>query len=120
MKLRLYKDFTFSASHTVDTLPEGHQCRRCHGHTYGVRVWIEGPYDTATGFCGGTELEQIKSAWKEIDARLDHNHLNDVIGGPCTVEGVAIYIFSQLSLRLPMLIRVDVTEGPTAGATIEL
>jgi 6-pyruvoyltetrahydropterin/6-carboxytetrahydropterin synthase len=120
VKLRLYKDFTFSASHTVESLPDGHQCRRCHGHTYGVRIYIEGPIDMPSGFCGGIELGKIKDAWKVIEARLDHHHLNDIIGDNSTVEHVAIYIISQMALLVPQVVRVEVSEGTTAGATVEL
>jgi 6-pyruvoyltetrahydropterin/6-carboxytetrahydropterin synthase len=33
------KRFTFSASHRLENLPEGHPCSRCHGHNYAV--WLE-------------------------------------------------------------------------------
>lgn len=34
------KEFHFSASHQLDYLPEGHQCKRLHGHNYIVKVTL--------------------------------------------------------------------------------
>jgi len=38
MSYRIGKRFTFCASHQLEELPEGHPCRRLHGHTYQVEV----------------------------------------------------------------------------------
>lgn len=118
MSVRIWKDFTFSAAHTVDSLPEGHQCRRMHGHTYTVRVWISGKIDMPTGMCAGVDFDKIKEAWTELADGLDHRVLNDKLGSNATVEMLAIFIFAQMQLRIPQVCRVDVGEGPTAGASV--
>ncbi|MGB1561182.1 MAG: 6-pyruvoyl trahydropterin synthase family protein, partial [Sinimarinibacterium flocculans] len=40
--MELYKDFRFEAAHLLPKVPEGHKCARLHGHSYQVRITIEG------------------------------------------------------------------------------
>ena len=35
---RISKQFTFSASHELAQMPDGHPCKRVHGHNYVVEV----------------------------------------------------------------------------------
>ena len=48
--MRLYKDFSFEAAHRLPNVPEGHKCARLHGHSFQVRVTIEGPVGEGTGW----------------------------------------------------------------------
>ena len=51
MRARLTKDFTFEAAQTLPNVPEGHKCRRIHGHSFKIEVSIEGEVDPkAAGF----------------------------------------------------------------------
>ena len=45
------KRFSFSASHQLGHLPEGHPCARLHGHNYDVEVEIQSPCLDDRGFC---------------------------------------------------------------------
>ena len=38
---RISKQFHFSAAHQLDLLPEGHPCKRLHGHNYIVEIVLE-------------------------------------------------------------------------------
>ncbi|MEM1009583.1 MAG: 6-carboxytetrahydropterin synthase, partial [Myxococcota bacterium] len=31
--MEIYKEFTFEAAHHLPFVPEGHKCRRLHGHS---------------------------------------------------------------------------------------
>lgn len=117
MPLMIWKDFSFSAAHRIASLPEGHQCRRMHGHTYTVRVWLTGQIDMPTGMCGGVEFGTIKKTWAVIGDSLDHHVLNDTLGENATVEHLAVYLYAQFKQLLPQVCRVDVSEGPNAGAS---
>ena len=50
MRARLTKDFTFEAAQTLPKAPEGHKCRRVHGHSFKVEVSVEGDVDPAIGW----------------------------------------------------------------------
>ena len=39
--MRICKTFTFDAAHQLHLLPEGHKCRRMHGHTYRVDTYVD-------------------------------------------------------------------------------
>lgn len=73
------KQFTFDAAHFLPTVPEGHKCRRMHGHTYGVELQFQG--DTgATGFCADIDYADIAKVWALIHQTLDHRELNQIPG----------------------------------------
>ena len=40
--MQIFKDFTFDSAHFLPNVPEGHKCRQTHGHTYRLRVYLEG------------------------------------------------------------------------------
>ncbi len=45
MRARLTKDFTFEAAQILPKAPEGHKCRRMHGHSFKIEVSVEGDVD---------------------------------------------------------------------------
>ena len=47
MRIRLTKDFQFEAAQTLPKAPEGHKCRRMHGHSFKVEISVEGETDPA-------------------------------------------------------------------------
>ncbi|MCB0565184.1 MAG: 6-carboxytetrahydropterin synthase, partial [Phaeodactylibacter sp.] len=48
--MTIFKEFTFDAAHYLPNVPEDHKCRRMHGHTYRVRLYIKGPLDPKLGW----------------------------------------------------------------------
>ena len=73
------KHFTFDAAHFLPTVPEGHKCRRMHGHTYEVEFRFRAP-TAVNGFAGGIDYADIAAAWAEIADKIDHRTLNEVPG----------------------------------------
>lgn len=93
------KSFTFSASHRLENLPEGHKCRRLHGHNYTVEVMLTAHELDERGFVVDfAELDRVRR-W--MRATLDHQHLNDVINGPPTSERLAATVFEWCATHLP-------------------
>ena len=111
MSYTISKDFRFEAAHSLPHLPEGHKCRRPHGHSYRVRIEVDGELDER-GFV--IDYAEISEAVKPIIARLDHNDLNEILPTHPTAENLAKWIYDQLPIRAN---RVSVFETPTTCAT---
>jgi 6-pyruvoyltetrahydropterin/6-carboxytetrahydropterin synthase len=111
----IFREFQFDAAHRLPRVPEGHKCRRLHGHTYRVEVHLCGPVDPVAGWVA--DFDDIKRAWAPLDDQLDHNYLNEVPGleNP-TSEVLAKWIWDRLAPALP-LSAVVVRETCASGCT---
>lgn len=111
---RIFKDFSFEAAHRLPNVPEGHKCARLHGHSFRVRVVIEGPVDPRTGWV--MDFADIKAVVRPLEDRLDHYYLNDIEGleNP-TSEELARWIWRALKPQLPLLAAIEVRETCTSG-----
>jgi len=110
----IFREFTFEAAHQLPHVPEGHKCRRLHGHSYRVAIGLEGPVDPTLGWV--QDFGDIKEAWKPIESRLDHYYLNEVPGldNP-TSELLAQWIWLEIAPALPCLAYVRVHETCMSG-----
>lgn len=111
MKARIAKAFDFDAAHRLPFVPDGHKCKRMHGHTYRVEVVCEGEPDER-GMV--VDYAEISAVWKPIHDVIDHQTLNDVPGleNP-TTEILAPWILERFVLsRLPV-VSVRVFESAT-------
>lgn len=113
-QLEIWKEFTFEAAHLLPNVPEGHKCGRLHGHSFLVRITLRGHAGATTGWV--MDFADLKTAWKPLDALLDHRYLNEIPGleNP-TSERLSIWIWERLSHTLPQLFEVTVRETCTAG-----
>ena len=68
--MEIFKEFTFEAAHRLPNLPPEHKCSRLHGHSYRVRVCVEGPLDEHLAWV--VDFADIKAAFKPILEQLDH------------------------------------------------
>ena len=48
--MKIYKDITFEAAHMLPNVPEDHKCRQLHGHSFKVRITLDGPVDKSIGW----------------------------------------------------------------------
>jgi len=112
--MEIWKELTFDAAHLLPNLPDGHKCRRLHGHSYRVRVYVRGNPDPKLGWV--VDFADIKQAAAPIIAQLDHYYLNDIEGleNP-TSEAVAKWIWDRLKPELPGLSKIELSESCTAG-----
>ncbi|MGZ5545392.1 MAG: 6-pyruvoyl trahydropterin synthase family protein, partial [Limisphaerales bacterium] len=78
MRARLTKDFTFEAAQTLPKAPDGHKCRRVHGHSFKVEVSVEGKVDATVGWI--YDHANISAAMKPLLKILDHTYLNEIEG----------------------------------------
>ncbi len=114
MTTELFKEFTFEAAHRLPHVPEGHKCGRLHGHSFVVRIYVEGEVDPHTGWV--IDFSEIKAIFKPIYEQLDHHYLNEIEGleNP-TSEVLSKWIWDQLKPKLPMLSKVMIKETCTSG-----
>jgi 6-pyruvoyltetrahydropterin/6-carboxytetrahydropterin synthase len=112
----IHKVFALEAAHRLPNAPEGHKCRRLHGHSFQVEVHISGPVSPEQGWV--QDFADIGEAFQPLHATLDHNYLNDIAGleNP-TSENLARWIWQRLKPSLPLLSKIVIQETCTAGCT---
>jgi 6-pyruvoyltetrahydropterin/6-carboxytetrahydropterin synthase len=116
--MKIYKEFSFEAAHRLPNVPAGHKCGRLHGHTFYVRIDVEGEVGATTGWV--MDYSDLKAVFQPVYDRLDHYYLNDIPGleNP-TSENLARWLWNQLKPALPQLVRVEVKETCTSGCIYE-
>ena len=112
--MRLYKEFSFEAAHRLPNVPAGHKCARLHGHSFQVRVTVDGPVGEQTGWV--MDFADLKGAFRPVYDKLDHRYLNEIVGleNP-TSENLARWIWRQLQPTLAGLAEVEVRETCSTG-----
>jgi 6-pyruvoyltetrahydropterin/6-carboxytetrahydropterin synthase len=114
MDVRLTKSFSFDSAHWLPTFPEGHKCRRLHGHTFNIDVIVAGPVDPDKGYL--IDFGELKRLIEPLKQQLDHRLLNDIDGldNP-TAENLARWIWQRLEDDLPILDTIIVRETCTSA-----
>lgn len=112
--MRLYKDFSFEAAHRLPNVPADHKCARLHGHSFQIRVSVEGPVGERSGWV--MDFADLKAAFRPVHDKLDHRYLNEIPGleNP-TSEVLAQWIWRELEAILPGLSEVEVRETCSTG-----
>jgi 6-pyruvoyltetrahydropterin/6-carboxytetrahydropterin synthase len=112
--MEVFREFRFESAHWLPNVPEGHKCRRLHGHSFRVDVHVQGPVDSERGWI--VDFADIDAAFGPIHQTVDHHCLNEVDGleNP-TSEHLAQWIWQRLASRLPGLTRVVVRETCDSG-----
>ena len=112
--MQIFKEFTFEAAHRLPMVPEGHKCARLHGHSFLVRICVDGGVDPRLGWVA--DFADLKGAFQPFYDQLDHNYLNEIPGleNP-TSENIAVWIWERLEPRLFGLSEVVVRETCTSG-----
>lgn len=119
---RIFKDFTFSAGHSI----RGHTggCENLHGHNYRVRIHLEAEVLDELGMV--MDFADVKAMAAEILEPFDHRVINDVPPFDevnTTAELLSEYVFREVEKRLRdervAVARVEVWENDTSGAVFE-
>ena len=110
----IYKEFHFEAAHRLPNVPAGHKCARLHGHSFHVRLTVEGDAPEPSGWV--MDFAELKARFKPLHDILDHHYLNDIPGleNP-TSENIARWIWQRLKPDLPALSQVEIRETCTSG-----
>jgi 6-pyruvoyltetrahydropterin/6-carboxytetrahydropterin synthase len=112
--VEIFKEFAIEAAHYLPNLPEGHKCRRLHGHSFRIAIYVRGQVDGYTGWV--MDFAEIREKFQPLFEQLDHYCLNDIKGleNP-TGENLARWVWERLQPVLPQLSKVVVHETCTAG-----
>jgi 6-pyruvoyltetrahydropterin/6-carboxytetrahydropterin synthase len=88
------RTYRFEAAHHLPLLPEGHKCRRMHGHNYRVDIVVRGALDRR-GFVA--DFAEIDADVLPLIAVVDHRVLNDIEGlqNP-TAELIAAWFLARI------------------------
>jgi 6-pyruvoyltetrahydropterin/6-carboxytetrahydropterin synthase len=116
--MKIFKQFTFDAAHFLPNVPEGHKCREIHGHTYQLKIILEG--ESAPGLDWVMDFGDLKKIVNPVIDEVDHKFLNQVKGleNP-TCEAIAIWIWNKIRPQLPLLKSIELNETPTSGVIYE-
>ena len=114
--MELFKVFQIEAAHYLPHVPEGHKCRRIHGHSFVIEIHVDGPVDEQLGWV--MDFADLKAAFQPLYEQLDHHFLNEIEGleNP-TSENLARWIWQRLKPELPELCRVVIRETCTSGCS---
>jgi 6-pyruvoyltetrahydropterin/6-carboxytetrahydropterin synthase len=118
MGTTIFREFTFEAAHRLPNVPHGHKCATLHGHSYKVRIEIEGELDPQAGwFCDWADID---CWWNHVYTTLDHRTLNEIPGleNP-TCEHLAAWLWEKLIKVSRGLKRIVINEGPRGGVEYE-
>lgn len=109
MKLELKQHFRIESARFLPGLPEGHPCRRLHGHSFRITLRLVGEVQKGPGWV--LDYHDISKTMAPILEALDHRVLNEVPGleNPSS-EHLAIYLFEKTKALLPELVQVTVSE----------
>jgi 6-pyruvoyltetrahydropterin/6-carboxytetrahydropterin synthase len=115
-KLSAEAGLTFEAAHLLPHAPEGHKCRRLHGHSFSVEIFVSGQVDPQAGWV--MDFGDISRAFAPLHAELDHRLLNDISGldNP-TSENICLWLWARPLPSVPGLSRIVVNETCTAGCS---
>lgn len=96
MKTYISKEFHFDAAHNL--INYNGKCEKLHGHTYKLRVTLEGYPDKRTGMIiDFIELSRIVK--EKIIDKLDHSYINELIE-QTTAENISQWIWKELEFSL--------------------
>ena len=112
--MEIYKEFTIEAAHMLPNLPDGHKCKRLHGHSFRIQVHVSGEIGKESGWV--RDFSEISEKFKPLFEILDHHYLNEIDGleNP-TSENLAKWIWNKLRPVLPDISRIIIKETCTSG-----
>lgn len=116
MKYTITKEFRFEGAHDLPQMPDGHKCKRPHGHSYLIRVELASNELDKFGFV--EDYGALNSIREFIDSRLDHRNLSEIFGGEnTTAEILCRTLYLTFKETHPMLQAVTICETPSVSAT---
>lgn len=112
--MKIFREFSFDSAHYLNHMEPGHKCANMHGHTYRLRIELEGELDPVIGWV--VDFADVKRVVGGVIGELDHKVLNDIPGlEQPTAEVIAVYLWRRIKPDLPQLSCVTLWENPNNG-----
>ena len=111
----IYRSYRIHASRFLPKLSDEHICKKMHGHTFNITIYIKGIIKKEDGFViDFFDIDRIFN--KNIHPKIDHKVLNEVnnLENP-TSEYLAIWIWDNLIIDIPNLYKIKVSEDHGTG-----
>ena len=112
----IWKEATLESACRLTKAPEGPNKRNIHGHTYRLRLHLQGQLDDIMGWT--MDFGEVKDSFTPVFLELDHHPLHEVVGRDADVATVAKWIRRRMTGVLPQLERIDLYETPECGAVL--
>jgi 6-pyruvoyltetrahydropterin/6-carboxytetrahydropterin synthase len=111
------KQFRFEAAHSLPQLPDGHKCKRTHGHSYVVEIVLSHQSLDDRGFMAGIDYADLNLLRDMLDQDFDHRNLDDVLGAENTTsERIARFLFGWCKAQWAATEKIGVSE--TSGTWV--
>jgi 6-pyruvoyltetrahydropterin/6-carboxytetrahydropterin synthase len=111
--MKVAREFTFDSAHFILD-DKGSPCEEPHGHTYRLRIVVEGPVRPDGMVVDFTEIKRVVN--EQVMPYVDHKDLNKLLKNP-TAENIARWIYEALSDKFN-IVSVRVWEGENKFAEI--
>lgn len=112
-RLRIWKDFSLDSATQLAHAPASHPRARLHGHTYALRLHLQGELDERLGW--SVDFGDVKTAFKPVFDAFDHHPVPSASGDCATL---ARWLAEKARPLLPALVRVDLFETPGHGVLL--
>jgi 6-pyruvoyltetrahydropterin/6-carboxytetrahydropterin synthase len=91
--LTITRRYHFEAAHFLPHVPEGHKCKRMHGHNYEVEITVAGLLNEAGFIVDFWDLDKLVQPLIDL---IDHRTLNDIVGlANPTAENIAMWFLGR-------------------------
>lgn len=106
----------FGAGHV---LPEDVDCRfHGHGHTWIIRVTVQGVFDANTG--SSAKVHELDEELAALVSEVENKSFNEMLPQTKpTLEGVGMWVIDRLVKAFPRIVRVEV-EWPDLRRTCSI
>ncbi len=76
--MEIFKEFRFEAAHRLPNVPDGHKCKRLHGHSFRCEIHVDGDLDPSTGWVA--DFADLGRAFAPLRDQLVPSSLNEIEG----------------------------------------
>jgi len=116
MRCELRRDYRFESARRLTGIDPGHPCASTHGHSFRLRIKVEGEVDPRAGWV--VDFGDLDRIVAPVVGELDHTLLNDVAGlANPTSEHLAKWIWDRLQPAIPGLVSVRISETEASSVT---